>query len=195
MADDGLHIGVRYLLILHHEQAGEQADGQGHIHERPGKGDDQPLPARFAEQAARIAGVFIAELLARHFDVAAEQNQGEPVIRVATAKAEEARAEPKTKGFYLDIEIAGCPKMTQFVDHDHDPDQDQQPQYVFTDKQHMDSSGHGACRAGGYQLAREGSRFPVNFQDIANRPQRTNRHLRQRLRYYLVYRQKTDFPQ
>jgi len=65
--------------------------------------------------------VFIAELLARHFDVAAEQNQGEPVIRVATAKAEEARAEPKLKVFYLDIEIAGCPKMTQFVDHDHDP--------------------------------------------------------------------------
>ena len=148
-----------------------------------------------ASKLPRIAGVLVADLLAGHFDVAAEQNQGEPVIRVATAKAEEARAEPETEGLDLDIEIAGCPKMAQFVDHDHDPDQDQQPQYVFTDKQHMDSSGHGACRAGGYQLAREGSRFPVNFQDIANRPRRTNRHLRQRLGHYFVYRQKTDIPQ
>ena len=32
------------------------ADRQHHVHERSGKGDDQPLPSRLGQEAARIVG-------------------------------------------------------------------------------------------------------------------------------------------
>ena len=131
MADHGFHIGVRDALILHHVKPGEYADRQHDIHERPGEGDDQSLPAGLGQNAPRILGVFVGGLLTRHLDVTAQGKDGKSVIGFAAAKAEQARAKSEAERFYLDIEIAGCPKMAQLMDIDHHSDQDQQPQYVF----------------------------------------------------------------
>ena len=54
--DHGFQIRIGDLLVLHHVQPGEHSDRQHDIHERPGEGDDQPLPARLVGQAARVVG-------------------------------------------------------------------------------------------------------------------------------------------
>ena len=101
VADHGLHIRVGHLLVLDHVQAGEQRHGQHHVHEGPGEGDDQPLPARLGQETARIVDILVARLLAGHLDVAAEQNQREAVVRFAAAEAEQARPKPKLKASTL----------------------------------------------------------------------------------------------
>ncbi len=83
------------------------------------------------QEAAGIAGAFVARLLARHLDVAAEQKRGEAEVGFALAEAEQPRAETEAEGFHLDVEKARRPEMPEFVDQDHDPDQDQQPPEIL----------------------------------------------------------------
>ena len=168
VTDHGLHVLVRHFLELDHVKAGEQSHRQHHVHQRSRESDDQSLPTGLGQEAARVVGAFVGGLLARHLHVAAQQDQREPVIGIAATEAEQARSKPETEGFHLYIEIAGCPEVAQFVDHDHDPDQYQQPQNVLTKDEHIASSCHCAGRAGRCQFARLGPRFPVNLQNIAN---------------------------
>ncbi len=59
VADHGLHILVGHLLELDHVQAGQQADGQHHVHQRSGEGDDQSLPSGLGKEAARVVDIFV----------------------------------------------------------------------------------------------------------------------------------------
>ena len=137
VANDGLEVRFGNLLVLDHEEPGQQAHGQHDIHEGPGEGDDQPLPARLGEERAGIVGILFARLLAGHLDVTAEQDQREPVIRFAPAEAEQPRPEAEAERVHPHVEISRRPKVAQLVDQDHDPDQNQQPENVFENQHNI----------------------------------------------------------
>ncbi len=115
----------------HHEQPRKNGHGQQDIHGRPGERNDHALPARLLQEAAGIAGAFIARLLARHLHVAAEQKRGEAEIGFAFFEAEQPRAETEAEGLHLDVEKSRRPVMTELMDQDHDPDQNQKPKEIL----------------------------------------------------------------
>src|SRR5205823_5666261 len=104
----------------------QKANRQEYIHEWPGEGDNQALPAWFGKQGAGVVDVVVGGLLSGHLDVSAKEDERKPVVRLASAKAKQPRTESKTERFHLHVEKAGSPKMPQLMDHDHDPDQDEQ---------------------------------------------------------------------
>ena len=193
MTDDGLHILVGDLLVLDHEQSGEQANREHHVHEGAGEGDNSPLPAGLGQEAARIGDILIARLLACHLDVAAQQEQREFILRLTAPKAEQTRPETETEGLYFYIEVAGCPKMSQLVDQNHDPDQDQPPKNVFKNLHISLSRDRASIGTRCYQLARQSAGPFVDFENLAYRPGPPDGDSGQGLVHYFEYRQKADF--
>ena len=102
-------------LVLHHVTGPVSTPTASTIFMKgPGEGDDQTLPARFGQEAARIVRiVLIGHLLAGHLDVAAEQDQRKAVVGFPAAEAEEARAKAEAEGFHLDVEESGRPEMAR----------------------------------------------------------------------------------
>src|SRR5579864_9006718 len=134
VANEGPLIGIRQLFELYHEQAREQADGEDDVHERAGESDNQALPSRLREEAARVIHVLIARLLAGHLDVTAKQDGREPVIRVAFAEPEQARTKPEAEHLHANVEPSRGPEVAGFVDDDHHADEHQQPENILHDK-------------------------------------------------------------
>src|SRR6202040_185520 len=95
--------------IANHEQPGENHDGEDDVHGRTRKCDNQPLPARLAQESARIVGILIAGLAPRHFHVAAEEDRRKAEIRLTSFESEQPRTEAKTKGLHLHVKKAGSP--------------------------------------------------------------------------------------
>src|SRR5580704_3361259 len=119
--------GGRDLGEADHEESGEHRHSQNDVHGWAGEYDNQTLPARLVQEAARVAGLLVARLLAHHLDVAAQQNEGKAKIGFALLESEQARAESEAERVHLHIEETRGPIVAEFVDQDHDADHDQRP--------------------------------------------------------------------
>ena len=115
------------LLELDHEQPCQDAHCQNDIHEGSGEGNDQSLPARFCEEAARISGAVFAGLISRHLDVAPEQQKGDSILCLASLRPEESGTKAEAEDIHLDVKSSCRPKMAELVHDDHDANQNQQP--------------------------------------------------------------------
>ena len=122
--DHGRLLQINRLLVAHHEHAGQQPDGEHDVGEWPGEGDDEPLPARLGRKLARVAGMGLERVFARHLDVAAEGQGVKTVIGFAVLDPEQPFAEADGKLLHPHVEQFGRGKMPELVDHDHDPEHD-----------------------------------------------------------------------
>ena len=96
--------------------------GQQDVHRRPGKRDDEALPARMRHELVGRAAVRFQRVLARHLDVAAQRQGADTVIGVAFAEADQALAETDGEDIDPDTEQLGGGIVAELVDQDHDPE-------------------------------------------------------------------------
>ena len=68
--------------------------------------------------------VELAGDVAGHFDVSAERKQGEAIVGIAAAPAEEPRAEADGKRFDANAAELGDGKVPEFVHDHHDAEED-----------------------------------------------------------------------
>src|SRR6185437_10275566 len=134
---------ARQLFVVDHVHAGQHRHRQNHVHERSREHYDQSLPSGFGLQTARIGRGLIPRLIARHFDVTAEQDSRKSEVGVALLETEKPWAETDAEGLHSDVEQTRRPIMAQFVNQDHHPDQDQQPPHVL-EYRHLDLCSYAA---------------------------------------------------
>jgi hypothetical protein len=79
------------------------------------------------QQRSRVFHPRITRLISHKFDITAEKNQGKTIVCIAAPEPEKSRPEADAEDINANIEQAGCPEVTQFVDEDHYADQNQQP--------------------------------------------------------------------
>src|ERR1035437_6980849 len=122
-------------VVANHHHKGQNKVGHG-----TGRTDQDALPAGTGGESAGVvrwgysgrAGGGIAEfgeVLAGHFDIAAQGKQADLIVGVAVLIAEEARAEAEGEGLDADPAEFGDGKVAELVDHDHDTDHDDKRNY------------------------------------------------------------------
>src|ERR1035437_13481 len=116
--------------VAHHHHKGQNKVGHG-----TGRADQDALPAGTGGEGAGVVrrgnGSFafggvaeFGEVLASHFDIAAQGKQADLVVGVSVLVAEEARAEAEGEGLDADPAEFGYGKVAELGHHNHDTDHD-----------------------------------------------------------------------
>ena len=89
-----------FHFVVHHVKAGHEQQREQEVRYRTSQANENPLPARMGIELRRIPGGLFAWRFPRHFDVAAERQQAQPVISVTAAKAEQTFAKTNGEDFH-----------------------------------------------------------------------------------------------
>ena len=108
------------MLVVHHEHAGEERDGQDDVHGRTGDGDHEALPARMRHEFVGRAAARFQRVLARHLDVTAQRQGADAVVGFAAAKAGQPLAEADGEDIDANAKPFGGGKVAELVHQDHD---------------------------------------------------------------------------
>jgi len=100
----------------------EQDEGDQEVGDGAGEGDEDALPAGLGGEVVggaggggAIEGGAVAAEFAGHFDVAAYWEDGDAVVGIAVAEAEEAGSESDGEGFDADAAELGNDEMAELV--------------------------------------------------------------------------------
>src|SRR4029077_7898342 len=104
------------ILMMKLIQARKHDERQQNVHYRAGNRNQKTLPARVAHEFAGIAGAGLHGVLARHLYVAAEGQEADAIVSVATAEADQALAESQTEDLNPDLEKLGHRVVSQLMD-------------------------------------------------------------------------------
>ena len=141
VVDDGraVEVLVDFVVIVGDEK--EQQEREDEVEDGSGDGDEDALPAGFGGEVVVGGGALIDELadsggrsagngsavaaeFAGHFDVAAEGEEGDAVVGIAVAEAEEAGSEADGEGFDADAAGFGNDKVAELMDEDKETEDD-----------------------------------------------------------------------
>ena len=107
---------------MHHEDAGQQRDGQNDVHGRAGDRDHEALPARVRHELVGRAGARFQRILARHLDVAAQRQRADAIVGIAAPEAGQALAKADGENVHPDAKRLSGGIMAELVHQDHDPE-------------------------------------------------------------------------
>ncbi len=103
----------------------EDQQGEQEIEGRPSSDDQHPLPGRLGQVAPRF--LLGRDLLPGHFPghlhVAAQREDGDPILCLAAGEAEQAWSEPDREAQDLHSECLGGEEVAQLVDEDQDAEE------------------------------------------------------------------------
>ncbi len=105
---------------MHHVKAGHERQREQEVAHRACQTDQNTLPAGMGVELGRVAGGRFARRFPRHFDVAAERQEAEPVIGVPTPKAEKTFAETDRKYFHPHAAQLGDGEVAKLMHQYHD---------------------------------------------------------------------------
>src|SRR5450432_4536376 len=101
-------------------KGGEESDREGDVHEWPGNGNEEPVPAGMRHELTRVACGLVHGVFTAHFHVAAERDGANPIVSISPAETQKTWSEAHRKNFHADAQELGCGVVAPFVDHDHD---------------------------------------------------------------------------
>src|SRR5437016_7148567 len=109
--------GWRFKLMI---KNGCQEDNcQQNIHDRTHHSHEKPLPFWPRQEFLNPPSKIFGRIFSGHFDVAAQRNGTNPVVRLAFAKSKKPRSKTHGESFHSYPEKLGHKKMAQLMD-DHD---------------------------------------------------------------------------
>jgi hypothetical protein len=136
VVDDGgaVEVLVDFVVIVGDQE--EQEERQDEVEDRPGDGDEDALPAGLGGEVvgrgsgregglgSGLQGSPVAAELAGHLDVAAEGEDGDAIVGIAVAEAEDAGSEADGEGFHADAAELGDDEVAELVDENEEAEDD-----------------------------------------------------------------------